>query len=159
MRKYWIIMMILISQSAFAININSIFGEFKEEKKAEYVRIPRFLIWVGKCFSDDKEDKEILGKISSIKVLSLEGCNENVKKRFSKRVSHLNDDNYDILMKVKENDQLVTVMTKQKKNTIKELVIVCGGDDCALISIKGNFNEKDISLLVEQETSKRHGRK
>lgn len=161
MKKYLFILLLALgaAQTLQAGNVNAIFREFKEESKAEYVSIPSFVMKLGKMFADkdDAEDK-LASKISSVKMLDLEDCNPDVKARFRKRLANLKDEEYETLMRVNDDGDKVRILMKQKKDTVKELLIVCEGDeDCALILLKGDFRLEDIDGLVEQETDKRHG--
>ena len=71
----------------------------------------------------------------------------------------MNKSGYETLMKVKDEEDNVQILFKAKDDVIKELVIVCGGnEDCALIQIKGNIRQEDIDELVRQETEGRNGR-
>lgn len=160
MRKFILLVSLFAMQAQmFAGNIDSIFNEFKDSRKAEYVSVSPFLMAIGRMFMSDEED-DIAKRIRSIKVLDLEDCSSSVKERFNKKVSGLDKNDYETLMSVKEDDENVQILVKEKKNIIKEMVIVCGGkDDCALILIKGDIRPEDINKLVEQETEKIHGDK
>lgn len=161
MKKYLFILLLALgaARSIQAGNVNAIFREFKEEHKAEYVSIPSFVMKLGTMLADkDDEADGLASKISSVKVLDLEDCSPAVKARFRKRLANLKDDEYETLMHVNDDGDKVRILMKQKKDIVRELLIVCEGDeDCALILLKGKFRLEDIDGLVEQETGKRHG--
>ena len=63
-----------------------------------------------------------------------------MKARFTKRVASLNGHGYETMVRAKDQDGSVQILVKEKKDIIKELLIICGGkDDCALILLKGNI--------------------
>ncbi len=160
MKKYFFIVMLLSAQMLCAVNVNSIINEFKDAKKAEYVSVPWILMKMGHMFMDKDDKNDIAGRINSVRVLDLEECSERVKARFTKRIASLNGHGYETLVRAKDQDGSVQILVKEKKDIIKELLIVCGGkDDCALIQLKGNIRQEDIDKLIEQETEKRNGRK
>lgn len=160
MKKYFFIVMLLSAQMLCAVNVNSIINEFKDAKKAEYVSVPWILMKMGHMFMDKDDKNDIAGRINSVRVLDLEECSERVKTRFTKRIASLNGHGYETLVRAKDQDGSVQILVKEKKDIIKELLIVCGGkDDCALIQLKGNIRQEDIDKLIEQETEKRNGRK
>ena len=152
MKKYFFIAMLFSAPMLCAVNVNSIINEFKDADRAEYVSVP----WIM-----DEEDKDdISARINSVRVLDLEECSERVKARFTKRVASLNGHGYETMVRAKDQDGSVQILVKEKKDIIKELLIICGGkDDCALILLKGNIRQEDIDKLVQQETDKRNGRK
>ena len=135
-------------------------NEFKDADRAEYVSVPWILMKMGHMFMDEEDKDDIAARINSVRVLDLEECSSSVKAKFTKRISSLKRDGYETLVRAKDQDGSVQILVKEKKDIIKELLIVCGGkDDCALIVLKGNIRQEDIDKLVQQETDKRNGRK
>ncbi len=159
MKKYFLILLFSV-QMAWAGNVNSIINEFKDAANAEYVSIPWILMKIGHMFMDDEDGKDIAARINGVRVLDLADCSSKVKARFSKRISSLAGDGYETLVRAKDEDGSVQILVKGKKDIIKELLIICGGDeDCALIQFRGNIRQEDIDELVKEETEKRNGRK
>lgn len=157
--KKFLLLLLFSVQFAWAGNINSVINEFKDEKRAEYVSIPWILMKIGHLFMDEKDKNDIAARVNSIRVLDLEECSTKVKERFARRILSMNKSGYETLMKVKDEEDNVQILFKAKDDVIKELVIVCGGnEDCALIQIKGNIRQEDIDELVRQETEGRNGR-
>ena len=73
-----------------------------------------------------------------------------------KRIDALNNDKYETLMRVNDEDDKVRILIREEGSNIKEMLIVCSGpDDCALIQFKGNFKESDIEALVNQAENER----
>lgn len=155
-------LMLLAIQLSWAVNAKQLFAEFKDAENADYVSIPSLLMKMGRMFMDDDEDKSDAGadlakKINSMKVLDLEKCSGNVKRRFMKRVNELNTDGYEELMRVNDENEKVKILIREEGTTIKEVLFVCSGpEDCALIQFTGDFKESDIEILVKQETEKKH---
>ena len=55
-----------------------------------------------------------------------------------------------------EDGEKVRILTRIENNTVRELLIVCtGNDDCALIQLNGKIKKEDIAELVNEETKKR----
>ena len=134
--------------------------EFKDADKAEYVSVPWILMKMGHMFMDEEDKDDIAARINSVRVLDLEECSSRIKAKFTKRIATLNRHGYETLVRAKDDDGSVQILAKGKKDIIKELLIVCGGnEDCALILLKGNIRQEDIDKLVQQETDKRNGRK
>ena len=152
--------MLFSAQMLCAVNVNSIINEFKDADRAEYVSVPWILMKMGHMFMDEEDKDDIAARLNSVRVLDLEECCSSVKAKFTKRISSLNRHGYETMIRTKDQDGSVQILVKEKRNIIKELLIVCGGkDDCALILLKGNIRPEDIDGLVQQETEKRNGRK
>lgn len=159
MKKIIFVVLLAMQSQLFAGNIKSVFREFKDVRNAEYVSVSPFLLMIVKMFSSG-DDNDISKRIKSVKVLDLEECSSHVKEKFCKRIENLNDKDFETLMSMKDDEDNVRILVKEHKQIIKELVIVCGGqEDCALIHIKGNIRPEDIETMVKDETDKLHGSK
>ncbi|WP_178795043.1 DUF4252 domain-containing protein [Bacteroidaceae bacterium] len=161
MKKYiFTLLLLLVCHLGYAQSINSLFNEFGSEKNADCVKVSSFMMSIGKMFAGHDKDAEIIGKIKSIRVLDLDDCPTNVKERFNKKANKLSLDGYEELMRVNDDGDKVRILMKTKKEVIRELLLVCtGNDDCTLVQINGKFTKDDIDQLVNQETGKKHGRR
>ena len=145
---------LLTAQALWAGNIKEVFNEFKDAEHADYVSISPFLIKIGKMFVDDEDGEAqwALKHIKSMQVLDLDDCSADVKQRFAKRISQLQLDGYEPLVRVNEDGEQVRILIKGKENVIHEMLIVCAGtDDCTLVRFKGKFKESDIDQLLNQD--------
>ena len=137
---------LLLAQATWAVDIKAVFDEFKDTPRAEYVSISPFLMKIG------GPEMALAKQIRSMKVLDLEDCDPEVKARFTKRIADLNRDGYETLMRVNEKGEKVNILVKEKKNVIREMLIVCAGpDDCTLVLFKGKFKTEDIDRLINEE--------
>ena len=151
--------LIIVCQGIFAQNIDTLFEKFSKEQQAESVSIPPFMMSIGKLFMSDK-DLSIAKGIWSLRILDLEDCPINVKERFSEQVNKLHLEGYEPMIQVNEDGEKVRIFALPYKDSIKELLLVCSGkDDCALIQMKGEIKKEDIAQLVNEQTSKKDGRK
>ena len=94
-----------------------------------------------------KEMKEVINKLTGIKIISSEKKDESVNfyKEMKKKIA---SGGYKELMVVKEENQDVQFLVKDNDGKISELLIVVSGDgDNVLISIQGDINMKSISKL------------
>jgi hypothetical protein len=135
-------------------DVDDIFRQFRNIDNAEYVHIPKLLLkFAQKQDKDDKECSEMLSKISSIKVLSIDKCKGSVRKDMAKRVSDLCNDGYEELIRANDDGDKVLIYTKNEGDMIKELIIFAGDDeDTALVKICGKIKQKDIDKLVDENT-------
>ncbi|NQU82098.1 MAG: DUF4252 domain-containing protein [Bacteroidetes bacterium] len=105
-------------------------------------------------FSDmeagDDDINKMIKNIESIKILTTE--DESLLDpgiNFYKEImNELSLDEYEELMVVKEKDQDIKFLVKEKEDVIVELLLVIGGErNNALISIRGIIDLKSISKL------------
>ena len=96
----------------------------------------------------EDEDLKALAQIEYVRVLAVED-EEMIKgvNFYDEIMKSLNVEEYEELMTVKQSDQDVKILVKQTGSIIQELLIVVGGEDNALVYIKGNIQLKDLSGL------------
>lgn len=160
MRKLSFIL--LLATAALTVSAGTperLFGKFKNEKNAEYVHIPRFLMGLCKTFYKDEHDGEsesrLAKSINSIKVLDLGDCGDNVHRRFRDEVKQLSSTGYEPLLQVSDGEGGVRLLLKQHGDVIKEIfVIATAPGDCAMVQIKGSIRPYDINSLVGKYTKK-----
>ncbi len=100
---------------------------------------------------EDDEFNEMMSSLESIRILAMEEPIEGMNINFYDEVmKDLNENDYEELMVVKEKDQDVKFLIKERNGKIEELLLVAGGKggDNALISIRGNIDLKNISKLA-----------
>ena len=160
MRKFlFTLLLLLVCHIGYGQSIDSLFDEFECEQNVDYVKVSPFMMSLGKMFCKHEEGSEIIRKVKSMKVMDLGDCSASVKKRFSSKVSKLNRKGYEELMRVNDGGEKVHILMKIRKDAIRELLVVCSGNDsCTLIQINGKFVKDDIDKLVSMETGKKNGR-
>jgi hypothetical protein len=100
---------------------------------------------------EDDEFNDMMSSLQSIRILASDETLEDMSINFYEEVmKDLDEDDYEELMVVKEKDQDVKFLIKEKNGTIAELLLVAGGKggDNALISIRGDIDLKTISKLA-----------
>ena len=153
------IAMIIACQSTFAQSTQDLFDEFGKEYNAESISISPFLMSIGRLFMDN-DTPTIAKQIKSIKILDLEDCTDSVKTRFGERTNKQKLEGYEPMIQVNEDGEKVRIFALPYKERIKELLLICtGDDDCTLIQMKGNIRKEDIAELVNEQTRKKNGRK
>lgn len=157
MKKYALICLLFLAQSTFAGSIKDIFKEFKKTENAEYVHIPKFIMRRAAISS---EDDEFMRHIKEVRILTLDKCDEEKIARFLQKTKELEQQGYDPYVKTKEDDENMSVLIKEKRNTIREVVLVMiDGQDLCLIQVEGKFKMEDISGLSVKVTPLGHGDK
>jgi hypothetical protein len=130
--------------------VDEMFNKYSEKQGFTVVSIS------GKMFSmfsgldeENKEADNVIGKLKSIKILSVEDSLLNKNLNFYSELSKKLDLSvYEELMLVKEGPDITRFLIKQTGNVISELLVITGGPGGnSLISIKGDLNLKNISDL------------
>lgn len=130
--------------------IDEMFDKYSEKEGFTVVAIS------GKMFSmfadmdeEDKDADNVINKLKSIKILSVEDSLLNKSINFYKELSSKLDLSvYEDLMVVKEGSDITKFLIRQNGKSITELLVITGGPGGnSLISIKGDLNLKSISEI------------
>ncbi len=141
-------------QMSQAQTVDGLFREFADEENATCVKVPWLPIRLIGLFADD-EDRQLVKRISSIRVLELSDCTGEVQTRFAAKVQKLKMRGYEPLLTVIDDGSHVRMWGKMKDEVIKELVIgVSGDDEATLCHIKGNLNMEDIDFAISDNSLK-----
>ena len=130
--------------------IDEMFERYSEKEGFNSVYISGKLL--GLFAGKKSEGNDIINKLTSVRILSVEDSllnkGINFQKELSKRVDF---SGYDELMVVKEGSDATMFLTKQKGDIISELLVITGGPGGnSLISIKGDLDLKSLSELSDQ---------
>ena len=99
---------------------------------------------------NDEEDQEVLdaiSKIKGLKILVKDNAHDG-RALYKEAFTKLPKSEFDELMSIKDGDQDMKFMIKEKGNIISELLMIGGGDnEFYIMSIVGDIDLKQISKL------------
>jgi len=128
--------------------IDAFFERYAGQEGFTTVNISGNLFNLLKDNSEDPEIKEISLDVSSVRILSVNEENENGNLNFAKELKNSVDrGGYEELMVIKDSKNDVRIMVKTSGKIIKELLVLSGGKDNALIQVKGRFEKNDLKKL------------
>ena len=130
--------------------VDDMFNKYSEKPGFTVVSISSkmFSLFENKN-TENKDADDVINKLKSIKILSVEDSLLNKNLNFYDELSKKLDLSvYEELMVVKSGLDVTKFLIKQKGNIISELLVIVGGPGGnSLISIKGELNLKTISEL------------
>ena len=130
--------------------VDDMFNKYSEKQGFTVVSISSkmFSLFENKN-TENKDADDVINKLKSIKILSVEDSLLNKNLNFYDELSKKLDLSvYEELMVVKSGLDVTKFLIKQKGNIISELLVIVGGPGGnSLISIKGELNLKTISEL------------
>ena len=122
--------------------VEQLFDNFSKEKNIVHVKLGAFTMSFARLFTDTKG-------VSGVEVYSFNECSDNVKERYNEAIKNLKDNNYENLVTVNKENERVKVLVKVKNDVINEIVVMAGGNDLALVRIKGKIKPEDIKSVIE----------
>ena len=132
--------------------IDDIFEKYSERDGFTTVTISGKLLSLFSGKNAKAEGSNIVNRLTSIRILSVEDSLLNQSVNFNKELTKKLDLSvYEELMVVKEGSDATLFFIKQKGDIISELLMITGGPgNNTLISIKGEIDLKSLSELSDQ---------
>jgi hypothetical protein len=129
--------------------IDEMFNKYSEKDGFTFVTISsRMFSMFADMNTDNKDADDVIHNLSSIRILSADSLHNQNLNFYTELTKKLNLSAYEELMVVKEGKDMTKFLVKYNGDRIAELLVITGGPDGnSLISIKGNFNLKNISNL------------
>ena len=105
---------------------------------------------------DDSDDDFIkhANKFTSIKILVQEDDEMEIENFYDMVIDEVNRSGYEEMVSVKSSDEDLKILVKADGRVFKEFLLIAGGDDNAIIQIKGNMTLDDVK---EMGTSFKNG--
>jgi len=133
--------------------IDKLFNKYANRDGFTTVNISGKLLSFASKFDDSKsKETEMLAKLSGIRILSVENKELNKGLNFYKELEadgFFKNHNYEVLMEVTEKNEIVRFYGRSgEKGKLSELLLVIGGDDNTLISIRGVIDPDDIGKIT-----------
>ena len=130
--------------------VDEMFNKYSEKDGFTVVTISsRMFSMFANLDSEDPESDNLIKRLRSIRILSVEDSLLNINLNFYTELSKKLDLSvYEELMVVKEGRDITKFLIRENGNIISELLVIVGGPGGnSLISIKGDLNMKNISDL------------
>ena len=156
MKRLLIILVMLIPLLGIAQDnspIDKLFNKYANKDGFSTVNISGKLLGLASKMDDSKSSQAaILEKISGIRILSVENKELNKGLNFYKELEadgFFKNNIYESLMEVTEKNQVVRFFGRSgEKGKLSELLLVVGGDNNTLISIRGVISPEDIGKIT-----------
>ena len=156
MKRIFITLILLIPLMVMAQDsspIDKLFNKYANKEGFTTVNISGKLLSFASKLDDSKSDEaSMLEKISGIRILSVEDKELNKGLNFYKELDadgFFKNNKYESLMEVTDKDQVVRFYGRSgEKGKLSELLLIVGGNDNTLISIRGVINPDDIIKLT-----------
>ena len=130
-------------------SIDALFEKYAGKDGFTTVTIDGNLLKLAKCFSNDEEDNDnqMSANISEIRILTQDDENLKVENFYDMVMKDIDLKKYEEFMRVKESDQDLRMLVCTDGNRFKEFLLIAGGEDNAVIQIKGDLSFNDAKKL------------
>ena len=144
---------LIVSSCTYNEGVSKAFSKYRNENGIIAITVPGFAIRIASLIADlDEREEELLASIDRVKVLAVDDDRINASVNFHEEFAELIQQNeYEELLVVKSDDQSATIVGKiTKEGIIKEMVVLVGGDDNALVYIKGSIRPELLNDYINE---------
>ena len=137
-------------------SIDALFERYAGRDGFVTITINGNLLKLAACLENEDDENSIPANITEIRILAQEDDNLKVENFYDLVIKDLNLDSYEEFMRVKESDQDLRMLVRSEGNKFKEFLLIAGGEDNALIQIKGNMTYEEAKKF-SHDAKKNHG--
>lgn len=161
MKKLIFILAVILPMAVFAQKspVDKLFEKYANQKGFTTVNISGKLLSFASQVDDLNDDgnwgeaSNIMAELKGVRILTVE--NEELNKKIDfyaelEKDGFFKNHDYEVLMEVTEDDEVVRFLAKDAGNgKISDLLLIVGGDDNALISIRGMIDPENIGKITK----------
>jgi len=137
-------------------SIDALFDKYAGKDGFTTVTISGNLLKLAACLDDEEDENNLPAKISEIRILTQDNENLNVGNFYDLVIKDIDLGKYEEFMRVKESDQDLRMLVRSEGRTFTEFLLIAGGEDNALIQIKGSMTFKEARKFSD-DAKKNHG--
>ena len=159
MKKIFLFAILLISGTIVSgqKSIDDLFDRYGGKDGFTTVTINGNLLKLARCLDNDNDSDEALPEnITTIIILAQDDKNLRVDNFYDMVIKDIDLKDYDEFMRVKDSENNMRMLVRVDGNRFKEFLLIVGGEDNALIQIKGDMSLKEAKKFSE-DAKKKHG--
>lgn len=155
-----LVLIMAVVSSTFAQDIDQFISDLSKLEGVQHQRIDREML-DGQLKAAAEADPSgklksqlppFLEKIDLIEVVVSEDSSADIKNEFASKLSDLKvGEDFETLLKVKEEDTVVQILLKKEKEKSTIYVLVTDEDDIVAVKMYGDFTEEDITNIVKEQ--------
>jgi len=138
-------------------SIDALFDKYAGKEGFVTVTISGDLLKFASCLDDcDDDDSSIPAKVTEIRILAQEDDNLQVDNFYDLVIKGIKVGDYEEFMSVKKTHQDLKMYVRAEGNKFREFLLIAGGEDNAVVQIKGEMTFKEAKKFSE-DAKKNHG--
>ena len=150
MKQLLIVFLLSLPLAIFAQNqsIAKFYAKYKDYKNVTNINLEGWGLKLATNFSKDKDTKEGLRQVTKLNVMIMENGNIVARTDVKQLLKNVRQDKFEELMSFREGKSTISILIKEKKEAITNLLVVVNGEkDFILLNIEGWLNFSDLSKL------------
>jgi hypothetical protein len=153
-----ILLLLLFTSCEYDTGVSEAFTKYRFKDGVTTITVPGWLIHTAARMGElDREERDLLRSIDKVKILTIEdkelNARSNLHEEFYETVRKRGD--LEELLVVRDGNEQVTIFGKADEESIKEMLILVGGDENAIIYLKGRLKPELIASFMDENSQ--HG--
>lgn len=153
-----VVALFLFTSCEYNPGVSEAFTKYRFKDGVTTISVPGWVIGLAANIGEmDDDERELLQSIDKVRILVVEdetlNREINLHQEFSSKINRKNK--YEELLTVNDKNEKITIYGIMDEEVITEMVILVGGDDNALIYVRGEISP---DLLKNEISSKKHGK-
>ncbi len=132
--------------------VDKLFDKYANKKGLTTVNISGALLGLASQIDNQSAEAKMLSDLDGVRILAVDDDDLNREVDFYKELENdgfFKNHDYEVLMEVTEENEVMRFFARSAGNgKFSELLLVVGGDDNALISIRGLIDPENIGKIT-----------
>jgi hypothetical protein len=139
-------------------SIDALFDKYAEKDGFTTVTINGNLLKLARCFDKnaDHDNDSFPASVTEIRILTQDDTTMKVENFYKMVIKDIDLNLYEEFMRVKDSGQDLRMLVRSEGNKFKEFLMIAGGEDNAIIQIKGNLTFDDAKKLSDDARKNHH---
>lgn len=148
-RLFTIAVAILFTLSLSAQStIDKLFNKYQGQKGFTTVTVSGSMFKFLAEWEDEDEDlMKFADKFTSLRILTQDDENVDSEDFYNMVIDEVNSGGYEEMVTVNSDGENMKILVKAEGKVFKEFLLVAGGDDNAIIQIKGNMTYDEVKSM------------
>jgi hypothetical protein len=138
-------------------SVDGLFNRYAGKDGFVTVTLSGDLLKLAFEFDDDDDLNRLKGKITELRVLVQEDDEMKVENFYDLVMKDINLNDYEEFMRVKKSDQDLRMLVRTSGGSVKEFLLIGGGEDNLVVQIKGDLTREDVEK-ISSDARKDNGR-
>ncbi len=129
--------------------VKNFYAKYKNTENIVNVNIQGWILKMVATFSDEDDmPKDLIRKISHLRVLVFEDGNPISKKEYKNLLSDVKNDKFETLLTVRDGKDNVHLLVREEREIITDAIVLVRSDnEFVLVSLEGAFSLNDLKNL------------
>lgn len=128
--------------------ITQFYNNYKAQKEVTNLNLRGFVLSLASTFTDDEDAKNILRKVSHLRLLMMEDENLVTPEEYTSLIRGIKSDRFEELMMLREEKQRIEFFMREDGETITDVLMLLHGDgEFLMLSLEGALKFSDLNDL------------